>query len=321
MTRYRHALPQLSNDIFLTDGGIETTLIFHQGLALPCFAAFDLLSSHKGRQQLREYYAPYLDLAVTAKRGLILESPTWRANADWGDQLGYNSHDLAQSNQAAIELMQDLRNEFDRFEQARSQQARSQQAMVISGCVGPRGDGYRPTHVMDSESARQYHSQQIQTFADTQADMVTAITMNYVQEAIGITLAAQDANMPVVISFTTETDGRLPSGDTLQAAIQAVDKATNNGPAYYMINCAHPDHFASVLQEKEDWVQRIKGLRANASRCSHAELDEADSLDEGCPSEFGQLYAELRQRLPHINVLGGCCGTDARHIRAVSNYC
>jgi S-methylmethionine-dependent homocysteine/selenocysteine methylase len=187
---------------------------------------------------------------------------------------------------------------------------------VISGCVGPHDDGYDPGELLSADAAEEYHSVQIGTFADTEADMVTAITMTYVDEVVGVTRAAQAAGMPVAISFTLETDGRLPSGQALGDAIEETDGATGRGPAYYMINCAHPTHFEAVLGD-EAWRERIRGLRANASTKSHAELDEAEELDDGDPQDLAERYAALAPRLPELNVLGGCCGTDHRHVTAV----
>jgi S-methylmethionine-dependent homocysteine/selenocysteine methylase len=189
--------------------------------------------------------------------------------------------------------------------------------IVISGCVGPQDDGYKPAEKLSADAATDYHSTQIRTFADTEADMVTAITMTYADEAIGVTRAAKRAGLPVAISFTLETDGRLPSGQVLAEAIQETDKATDGGPAYYMINCAHPTHFEAVLEPEAPWNGRIRGLRANASTKSHAELDEADQLDVGDPADLGVRYAGLRERLPNLNVLGGCCGTDDRHLSQI----
>jgi S-methylmethionine-dependent homocysteine/selenocysteine methylase len=193
--------------------------------------------------------------------------------------------------------------------------------MVISGCVGPRGDGYIPTDAMTAEEAQHYHQAQIETFCKADADLVTAITMNYMEEAIGITRAAQTAEMPVVISFTVETDGKLPTDQSLKDAIQQVDAATNNGPVYYMINCAHPTHFANTLVAGEPWLERIRGLRANASTKSHAQLNESETLDDGNPEELGSQYRELKNKLQNLNVLGGCCGTDDRHIEAICKAC
>jgi len=312
MTRYRHAMPQLQGGLFLTDGGIETTLIFHDGLALPDFAAFDLLAKRPdGEQALRKYFRTYAALAKRFGTGLILESATWRASADWGTRLGYTSETLADANRMAIRLLEDIRADF---EDAITK-------IVISGCIGPRGDGYNPRDMMSDHAAEAYHRPQIETFAKTTADMVAALTINYVEEAVGIARAARRAGMPVAISFTVETDGRLTTGQSLQAAIEQVDAATSSYPAYYMINCAHPTHFEKVLTAGASWIKRLRGLRANASRKSHAELNEATELDIGNPIELGLQYARLKERLPEMNVLGGCCGTDHRHLEKIAENC
>lgn len=307
MARYRNHLPQLSNNLFLTDGGIETTLIFNEGLELPDFAAFDLLKDNEGYQALQKYFGTYANLAKNYQVGLILESATWRANPDWGLKLGYSGKVLAEMNRKAIALLHEIRDK-DETEKT---------PMVISGCIGPRGDGYNPAELMTVDEAQEYHLNQITTFQDAEADMVTAITMTYVEEAIGIVRAAKSVGIPVVISFTVETDGKLPTGQTLKDAITQVDQATDNTPVYYMINCAHPTHFANVLVTDQPWLERIRGLRANASTKSHAELDEAEELDDGNPEELGSQYGELRGKLKNLNVLGGCCGTDHRHVEAM----
>jgi len=311
MSKYRNNLPQLHNRLFLTDGGLETTLVFHDGLDLPFFAAFDLLKNDAGFQRLRDYFAQYAQIAVSQGTGMVLEAPTWRANPDWGAKLGYDAATLADANRKAIGLLLEIRDEFET----------AASPLVISGNLGPRGDGYVADARMTVAQARDYHAPQIKTFAETDADLVSAFTMNYVEEAIGIVLAARDAAMPVVISFTLETDGRLPSGDTLAQAIERTDAGTGSYAAYYMINCAHPTHFENVLRNAGSWRFRIRGLRANASRRSHAELDEATELDAGNPAELGQEYRALRELLPNVTVIGGCCGTDHRHIEAIGHAC
>ena len=303
---YRDALPQLDGELFLTDGGIETSLIFHQGLDLPAFAAFVLLGDDAGAEELRRYYAPYVALARAEGLGFVLESPTWRASPRWAAELGYTEEQLDALNRKAIALMEELREE-----------ARSGAPVVISGCIGPQDDGYNPTTKLSAAEARDYHSTQIETFSDTAADMVTAMTLTYVDEAIGLAQAASDAGLPVVISFTVETDGRLPSGRGLGQAIDDVDAATAGAPAYYMINCGHPTHFESVVDAAEPWAARIRGLRANASTKSHAELDEQEELDEGDPVDLAAHHAALRYKLPRLSVLGGCCGTDHRHVTEI----
>lgn len=311
MARYRNHLPQLSSDLFLTDGGLETTLIFREGFELPDFAAFDLIKHPEGYEALRGYFCTYVAIAQDAEVGFILESPTWRANPDWGAKLGYSDESLAEVNRRATELLHEIRNEYE-TEKTR---------IVISGCIGPRGDGYVPTDAMSAEEAQAYHYKQIEVFRDAGADLVTAITMNYVEEAIGIAQASKLVGMPVVISFTVETDGKLPTGQSLKDAVEQVDLVTNFAPAYYMINCAHPTHFASQLTASEPWVTRIRGIRANASTKSHLELNESTELDDGNPEELGSQYRELRNVLRHVNVLGGCCGTDHRHVEAICKAC
>jgi S-methylmethionine-dependent homocysteine/selenocysteine methylase len=311
MTTSEQALPQLGGDLFLTDGGIETTLIFHDGLELPYFAAFDLLKDEAGRDALRRYYRRYAAIAKEQGVGFVLESATWRASKDWGDKLGYSEDALAEANRQSIALLQELREEY-RGEKT---------PMVISGCIGPRGDGYDPGELMTEDQAQAYHAAQVATLRGAGADMVNAMTMTNVPEAVGITRAAQAAGIPVSIAFTVETDGRLPAGQGLKDAIEAVDAATGNGPAYYMINCAHPTHFEGVLTAGEPWLERIRGLRANASAKSHAELDEAEVLDDGDPVELGGQFRDLKARLPNLNLLGGCCGTDHRHVAAIGKAC
>ncbi len=308
MPRYRSSFPQLTPQPFLTDGGIETTLIYHEGIALRDFAAFDLLSSVSGSAALERYYRRYAEIAARHGTGLILESATWRANLDWGRRLGYTASQLVDLNRRAIALLESLRAEFSTPETP----------VIISGCVGPRGDGYEPRALMTDAEAERYHRPQVATFASTNADIVTAITMNYTAEAVGIARAARAVGMPVAISLTVETDGKLPTGQSLAAAITEIDALTERYPAYYMVNCAHVSHFGALLSDGNPVWQRLRGLRANASRLSHQELNALTTLDDGNPDEFGLEYAALRADLPWLTILGGCCGTDHRHIEAVA---
>lgn len=292
--------------LYLTDGGLETTMIFHHGLELPEFAAFPLLDTPHGRERLTAYYERYIEIAQQQGTGFILETPTWRASRKWADLLGYNDADVCRFNSGAVELMQVLRARFGSPETP----------MLISGCIGPQDDAYEPEQRMSAQQAEEYHRQQILAFRQSNVDMVTAITMTYPDEAVGIANAAAAAALPAVISFTVETDGRLPVGVALEDAIEQVDQMATDPPAYYMINCAHPDHFH--LSEGAPWLARIGGIRANASRMSHAELDESEVLDDGDPVEFGDQHRALLQMLPNLRVIGGCCGTDHRHVAAVA---
>ena len=300
-------LPQTRGGWFLTDGGIETTLIFQDGFELPEFAAFVLLERDGGRDALRRYYARHLEIAAAARGpGFVLESPTWRAGLDWSRKLGYDERAMQRFNRDGIELMNELRRDYT---------GRIAGPVVVSGCIGPRGDGYLPGAPMSGDDALRVHLPQARALAAPGVDLLTAITMTTSGEAIGIARAAEQVGLPCAISFTVETDGRLPSGETLQAAIEATDREAGTPPAYYMINCAHPTHFDDALAG--GWTRRIRGVRANASTQSHAELDAMTTLDAGDPEDLGRRYARLRERLPNLNVLGGCCGTDHRHVAAI----
>jgi S-methylmethionine-dependent homocysteine/selenocysteine methylase len=300
------SLPQLDGRTFITDGGMETVLIFHEGLELPAFASFVLLEDEAGREALREYFRRFIAIARKHDAGILLDAPTWRASPDWGEHLGYSPDQLAELNRRGVALLEDLRAD-----------TAGRPELLISGCIGPRGDGYVVGEQMTAGEAEGYHSFQAEVFADTAADVVSALTMTYAHEAIGVVRAVDKTGLPVVVSFTVETDGRLPSGQELGEAIQQVDAETGGAAAYFMLNCAHPTHFAGALDPDAPWITRLRGIRANASKLSHAELDEAEALDEGDPAELAGAYRDLSERLPALSVFGGCCGTDHRHIEAI----
>jgi S-methylmethionine-dependent homocysteine/selenocysteine methylase len=304
----RGALPFGPDRVFLAEGGQETELIFREGIDLPCFASFPLVESEDGRAALHRYYAPFLEVARRQGLGIVLDAPTWRANRDWGAGLGYDAERLADANRAAVAFVEDLRIRYG-----------DETAILISGAIGPRGDAYDPEALMTAEDAERYHEAQVVTLAGTTVDLVSALTMTYAEEAIGITRAAGNAGVPVVVSFTVETDGRLPGGQALGEAIELVDAETDAGPSFFMINCAHPTHFAGALTAGASWLDRIGGLRCNASAKSHAELDESEELDEGDPAELAALHSSIRDRLRHVRLLGGCCGTGHRHVDAIAS--
>lgn len=310
MTKSRDALPQAGGNLWLTDGGMETVLIFHRGVELPHFAAFPLLEDAQGRAELTAYYEAYLSIARDYGRDFILDTPTWRANPDWAEKLGYDAASLRALNIRAVEFVAGLRRRWQGFGMR----------ILVNGLIGPRGDAYQRGQ-MSSAEAEAYHALQIDAFAGTEVDMVSALTLNTVEEAIGIVRAAGAAKLPVVISFTVETDGRLASGVSLKEAIETTDTLTGAEAAYYMINCAHPVHFEQVLSGDAEWMQRIGGIRANASTRSHAELDEASELDAGDPQDLALRYRQLRENHPSLKVFGGCCGTDHRHVAAICQAC
>jgi homocysteine S-methyltransferase len=306
--RHRSSLPQLDGNVLITDGGMETTLLFLDGFELPCFASFPLLEREEGRAALLRYFEPYLEVARRLGTGFVLEATTWRANPSWGARLGYSLDELAEANRRSIGFVEAIR---DREEVPG-------RPFVISAPIGPEGDAYDPESHMTADQAEAFHSWQIGVLAETAVDLVAGFTITYVEEAIGIVRAATAAALPAVVSFTVETDGRLPSGQPLAEAIEQVDSETDGTAAYFMINCAHPTHFLPVLDEPGPW-HRILGVRANASSKSHAELDESEELDAGDPAELANGYLAVGERLPHLTVLGGCCGTDHRHVASLAD--
>jgi homocysteine S-methyltransferase len=294
--------------VFLTDGGLETAMIYDHAIDLPMFASFALLESVRGLDAMTRYFDGFLRIAAREHRGFVLDTATWRSGMHWGAAMGRSAAEMSDLNRRAVDFAK-LR---------RSAWAARIPAIVINDAVGPSGDGYAVGRTLDPATAEARHRPQITTLAEAGVDMISAITMIHPGEAIGIVRAAQSAGKPVVVSFTVETDGCLPNGQTLAEAIAETDWATGRGPAWYMVNCAHPDHFRPALEEGAAWLSRIGGLRSNASRMSHAELDAATALDAGDPQEFGMLHRNLLGLFLALRVLGGCCGTDHRHVGCIA---
>lgn len=293
---------------WLTDGGLETSMIYHEGLDLPYFAAFTLLETATGRAALTRYFDTFATLARQADTGLVLDTPTWRAGTTWGAVMGLDAARVSQINRDAVEFCAAYRAAHEP----------NGLPIVLNGVIGPSGDGYAIGRALTADEAVIHHRVQVAALAAAGVDLITAVTMTHVGEAVGIVRACKAAGVPVAVSFTVETDGRLASGDTLADAIRMTDAATGDAPVYYMVNCAHPTHFMPALDG--DWVARIGGIRANASRLSHAELDVATQLDDGDPAEFGALYGALGDLLANLKVIGGCCGSDHRHVGAASRH-
>jgi homocysteine S-methyltransferase len=294
----------------VTDGGLETDLLFLRGIELPEFAAFPLLDSAEGREALSDYYRAYVDIAVRAGAPLLLETPTWRANPDHAALLGYDAAGLDRVNRMAVEFMSGL---------AREREA-DLVGWSVGGMLGPRGDGYASSGPVDPDAAAEYHRPQLESFAAAGARRACVLTLTEVGEAIGLSRAAADAGLAMGIGFTVETDGRLPDGTRLAEAVAAVDAIAP--PAYFVINCAHPSHILAGFESDSGlddpvWRERIGGLRVNASTMTHAELDESEVLDAGDPVQLAIDQQPLIDAFANLEVLGGCCGTDARHVAAM----
>lgn len=295
---------------YLADGGLETFMIFDKGHDLPCFSSAVLLDTEAGRRDLAAYFETYIDIARASGRGFVMDAPTWRSGVAWAEPLGLPVADVLEKNQSAVAFVSKIR---DRHESETL-------PIVINGLVGPAGDAYAPGTLLSEEEASETHAPQIHALGHAGVNMITAMTLTHASEASGIARAAKEIDLPVAIAFTLETDGKLPSGQSLDEAIAQVDAASSSAPIYYMINCAHPDHFRDILDKEASWVSRIGGIRCNASRMSHAELDEAEELDDGNPAELSELSVEIMRQLPNIRVVGGCCGTDHRHVGCMAHH-
>lgn len=293
---------------WIADAGLETVMIFLEGLDLPHFASFFLLDTHDGRAALTRYFDKFLPLAREGKTGLVLDTATWRANMGWAETMGLDAAAIREANLRAVAFARDYR----------TQSETEGLPILINGVVGPLGDGYVVGTALTAAEAEELHEFQIAVLAEAGVDLISAVTMTYPALAIGASRAAARHGLPHVVSFTVETDGCLPNGQTLLAAIAEVEAATGGSPLFYMVNCAHPTHFQHVLNGA--WIKRIGGIRANASRMSHAELDQATELDDGDPAEFGAHYRDLGAVLPNLRLIGGCCGSDHRHVGAASAH-
>jgi S-methylmethionine-dependent homocysteine/selenocysteine methylase len=294
-----NAAPLLAEGPFVTDGGLETDMLFHHGFNLPEFAAFPLLEDRAGRAALDAYYDQYAAIARAAGQGLLLETPTWRANPDWAERIGYDRMALDRANREAVDLVR------------RAQERAGVDRSLVVGVHGPRGDGYMVGATADPDEAAEYHVVQARSFAAEGVDLVHAMTMTTPEEGIGMVRAARSVGLPVALSFTVESDGRLPDGTPLGAAVKRVDADAT--PDWFGINCAHPTHIAPAF-DGGAWQQRIGGIRPNASTLTHDELDAMEELDEGDLELLTRSVERLRPHLPNLAVMGGCCGTDARHV-------
>ncbi len=299
---------------YLSDGGLETWLLFTKKIALREFAAFELHRSPQAEAVLWEYFRPYIDLAIEVEAGFVFTACTWRAQPQWGAKLGYSQSEILDLNERAVRSL-------EQFVEREWSPHRPRSWAMVQACVGSRDDAYRAQADRIIEEFRTYHFPQLKALKDSGVERIAAMTQSSVEEAVGITQACQELAVPLILSFTVETNGRIPAGESLEEAIEIVDDATGSYPTSYMINCAHPDHFGPHLPEKSAVLQRIEGVRANASKKSHQELDSSEILDSGDPVELAEKYSDLMAQLPQLRVFGGCCGTDISHIRKIAHAC
>lgn len=298
---------QRDGKLYLTEGGIETEMMYKWGFDLPHFAMFPLLDNPEAMAAMRGMYRRYLDVA--AKHGMcaLMGGLDYRASPDWGALLGYSPESLAQANHRSIAFLRELAREY----------ATDIPEILVQGFIGPRGDAYQLNRTITETEAEDYHSVQLATLKEADVDLAWAFTLNNVAEAIGIARAAARIEVPLAISFTLDDNSKLKSGPSLAEAIESVDAATGGSAVFFSINCSHPFEFEPGL-ESGDWIGRVRGLRPNASRMEKVALCKLGHLEEGDPVELGQLMGDLARRYPHMDIWGGCCGTGDVHLDEIA---
>ena len=300
--------PRLHRKFYLTEGGTETEILYKWGFELPEFAMFPLLDNPEADAVIRNIYRRYFDVAEARDTGLLILGHDYRASPDWGKKLGYSPDALAKMQRRTIRFLADMRAEY---------KGRVTDA-YIAGCIGPRGDAYGTGGDITAAQAEDYHSVQLTTLKDTDADMAIAMTFNNIPEAVGVIRAATALAIPVGISLTLTTDSRLRSGPTLREAVETIDERTDGGAAWFGTNCAHPLEFEPALADDGPWTDRLRYIRPNAVKMEQVALCKLGHLEDGDPVELGQQMGEVARRFPLADILGGCCGTDERHLDEIA---
>lgn len=295
-------------ELFLTEGGTETEIMYKHGFELPEFAMFPLLENPIAVTAMRDMFRSQLDVAAEFAMSMLLTGIDYRASPDWGAKLGYSPHGLAQANIQSIEFLRELAGEYN------GQIPRT----LIGGTIGPRGDAYQLNRTITAAEAEDYHSVQLATLKQAAVDFACAATFNNIPEAVGVARAAKKIGVPLIVSLTVDSSSRLKSGPTVADAIQAIDfEAADAAPISYLLNCSHPVEFEPALTAGP-WTSRLHGFRPNASKMEKLALCKLGHLEEGDPVELGRLMGGLARRYPHMNVWGGCCGTGDTHLRAIA---
>jgi homocysteine S-methyltransferase len=307
MTDQRPFPPQKAGRLYLTEGGTETELLYKYGFALPQFALFPLLDNPQAVSKMREMFQSYLDVAVRHKMCALMGGLDYRASPDWGALLGYSPQSLADANLRSIEFLRDIAREY----------ASDIPDIVIEGLIGPRGDAYERNASITVDEAEDYHSVQLETLKRANVDLALAITFNNVPESIGVARAAVKIGVPLAISLTLDGTSKLSSGPRLGEAITTIDRETDHAPEFYLVNCSHPVEYESAI-EPDGWIDRVRGVRPNASRMEKMALCQIGHLEDGDPVELGKLCGDLARRYPHMDIWGGCCGTWDRHLDEIA---
>jgi homocysteine S-methyltransferase len=301
------SLPPQSDDlIYLTEGGFETELMYLHGFELPCFAAFHLLDSTKGYQAVRDLYARVCDVAAAESTGLLLGWLNYRASPDWGAKLGLSPEALRAATLRSIAMLADLRKSY----------AGQVPHFAISDAIGPRGDAYGTGGAITEAEAEDYHSVQLETLKHSDVDVIWAATQNNVPEVIGMARAARALGLEIAVAWSLNAESRLSSGPTLAEAITRTDAAVPGVVAWHSLTCSHPLEFTPALTPGP-WTDRLRCIRPNAAAMDKIALCKLGHLEDGDPVELGRQMGDVARRYPAMDIWGGCCGTDHRHLSEI----
>lgn len=300
--------PMGSGEIFLTEGGSETEIMYRHGFELPEFAMFPLLDNPKAVSAMHGIFSKQLDVAAEFGLSFLLSGLDYRASPDWGAKLGYSPTALAEANTAAIDFLRDVAKGYE------GQVPR----LLFGGILGPRGDAYGLNREITADVAEEYHAVQLETLKLAGVDFACAMTFNNIPESVGAARAAAKIGVPLSVSLTLDSTHRLKSGPSLADAITEIDAQTgNDAPDFYLLNCSHPLEYEPAL-ETEDWINRLRGVRPNASKMEKIALCKLGHIEEGNPVELGSQLRSLSERYPHMDIFGGCCGTGHSHLREIA---
>ncbi|MBW2409401.1 MAG: homocysteine S-methyltransferase family protein [Deltaproteobacteria bacterium] len=292
--------------VILTEGAVIERLRRDPAVELdPYIANAGLIYDQAGKQAMTRIYRQYIDIASRYRLPMIVSAPTWRASSERINKSAYSGRET---------MVKDCADFINRIRQDVSQSA---DCIYIAGLIACRGDSYEPREALTADKAEAYHRLQAQELAHAGVDFILAATLPAVSEALGIAAALSQCAIPYSLSFVIRSDGRVLDGTPLQAAIEKIDAAVNPGPLFYQINCVHPAIFRKAIEQSEPGFDRLLGLQANTSEKSPEELDGLGYLDTSEPEEFAESMLALHTHFG-LKIIGGCCGTDHRHIEEIA---
>lgn len=299
--------PRLDDRIYITEGGIETEILYKWGFELPEFSMYPLLDNADAMKTIHAMFDRVFAAAAAHDAGIVLAGLDYRASPDWAEKIGYSRDQLDAFIHRNIAFLKGRR-------EAHADRVRD---VYIAATCGPRGDAYGTGGTITEDEAEAYHAFQIAASKAAGADLVIGITFNNIPESIGFVRAAQDVGIPVGISLTLTPEGVMRSGPSLQQAVEEIDAATDGAAAWFGTNCAHPVEFEPALNGGA-WTDRLRYVRPNASKMDKIALCKLGHLEDGDPEELGGQMADLKRRFPQADILGGCCGTDERHLGEIA---